>query len=252
MSIYFYCCCLLRWNKLYYVFNYAADDKTQAALTSTISVKVPISVFFQLLFYYHLVTHYFHKFSAFGALLAPAADRGPQMPWWVQQIRHFMMSPLLLTAPTEWFLAMEKCSTLLQEVLCCLLRQCSCTKMHLVYRVFCFCSVVVPNGKEHYSHHQSFSLELFCAAFVFHREVLQLVVHECCYCRSSCDAWVRNVWNSLVVTISFLKITDGKWIHPWSLAWSPSSCLGKHKERKHLCVPGGEGPLRPFTRTQIG
>lgn len=219
LSIYFYCCCPLCWNKLCYLFNYAADDKAQAALTSTISVKVPKSVFFQLLFYYHLVTHYFHKFSTFGALLPPTADRGPQMRWCVQQIRHFVTSPLLLTSPSEWFLAMKKCSAPLQEELHCLLRQCSCTKIHLVYRVFCICSVVVPSKKEHYSHHQSFSLELFSAPCVFHKEVLQLEVQECCYCRSSCDVRVTEmVGNSLVVTIACLKIRDGKWIQPWSLA----------------------------------
>lgn len=60
--------------------NCAADDKAPPAPTSTIPAQVPNSLFFQLLFLYHSVTHYFLKFSGFGAVLAPAAARGAQVP----------------------------------------------------------------------------------------------------------------------------------------------------------------------------
>lgn len=128
-----------------------------------------------------------------------------------------------------------------------MLRQCSSTKIQILYRAFCVCSVLVPSTKEHYSHDQSVSLELFHSAFVFHREVLQLVVQEHCYCRNSCDARVKEmVGNRLRVTISFLKIKDRKLIQPWSLAWS-LSLSWKASGRKHLCFSGGEDPLLPIT-----
>lgn len=119
------------------------------------------------------------------------------------------MSPLLLTLASEWFLAMEN-AVHSSKKHSYLLRQWSATERHLVYRVLCVCWVVVLSAKECYSH-QSLSLEFFCAAFVFHRGVLQLV--EQCYCRSSSNAWVREmVGNSLLVTMSFLKIRDERLI----------------------------------------
>lgn len=92
---------------IYFLFLYlncAANDKIQPAPTATISARVPNSVFFQLLFQYHSVTHYLHKFSGLGDVLAPAAAKGVQVPWWGQQ-GWFVMSPLLLTSAGELFLA---------------------------------------------------------------------------------------------------------------------------------------------------
>lgn len=82
LRTYFYCCCLLG-SVIYFLFLYlncAANDKAQPVPTATISAQVPNSVFFQLLFQYHSVTHYLHKFSGFGDVLAPAAARGVQVP----------------------------------------------------------------------------------------------------------------------------------------------------------------------------
>jgi len=179
-------------------------------VTSTISVKVPKSVFFQLLYYYHLVTYYFHKFSTFGALLAPAVDRGPQVRWCAQQIRHFVTSPLLPTSPSKWFLAMENAghSSKKHSIVCCenaaALKYILCAKYFAFVQLWC-------QVRRKFTIIRDSALNPFMLHLCFIGRVLQLVLQKCCYCRSNCDAWIRKmIGNSLVVAISFLKIRDQK------------------------------------------
>lgn len=102
-----------------------------------------------------------------------------------------------------------KRSALLQPALCCLLRQCRFTKRLAVYTALCICLVEAPGKKERYSHCHSLSLELSCAASVFHREVIQLVAREHCCCRENgCETGgTETAGNSLLVAV----ISEERW-----------------------------------------